>query len=95
MSIETVNGVVAIISARLGEVARERDAAVNQLLDMRAQRDSLAERLRQTPDTRDIIGHLRAIQMELQVAAWKDARKRVTDLLRRLDESPNTTTPTL
>ena len=71
----------------IADLQRERDQLAAMNAELRAERDALAERLRQTPDTRDIIGHLRAIRMELQSIAWADARRRVADLLRRLDES--------
>ena len=67
------------------EAEDEIAALADELRTRTAERDALAERLRQIPDMRDIVGHLRAIHLELQASAWSDARRRVADLLRRLD----------
>lgn len=71
---------------------QERDAAVNQLLDMRAQRDSLAERLRGSPEMREVVSELRQMLRDLDNDLPGHSRRRLERLLRRLDESPNTTT---
>lgn len=57
----------------------------DEITNLRAERDALAERLRQSADLREVIGHLRAVHTELQSGATADARSRIAGLLRRID----------
>ncbi len=71
------------------EESDEIEALAHELRIRTAERDALAAMasgMRQSPDMRDVVGHLRAIDMELGAAAYADARRRVRDLLRRLQE---------
>jgi len=69
-----------------------RDDAMNTVTallaagqSLRAERDALAERLRQTPDMRSVIGELRKIAVHLDGGLWGSAKRDLADLLRRLD----------
>lgn len=58
----------------------------DELANLRAERDALAERIRQTPTVREIVGELRQILRRMETNSSREAMKRqLADLLRRLD----------
>jgi len=71
----------AALAAELRKRTAERDELAAECL-------VLANRLKQTPDVRAIVGELRAVQDWLSDGAHSLALKRLNELLRRLDESP-------
>ena len=64
-----------------------------ELANLRAERDALAERLRGSPELRETVAALKQILRDLDDGLPEMSRRRLERLLRRLDESPNTTTP--
>jgi len=71
----------------LKEIDRRLDALIADNANLRAERNALVERLRQTPDLRQVIGELRIILHLLDQGYSASAETNLTDLLRRLDES--------
>jgi len=61
------------------------DAMHTELAVLRAENNMLKGLIVARPELREVVGHLRAVQMELQASAWADAKRRVADLLRRFD----------
>jgi len=62
-------------------------AANKERIELKAERDALAERLRQTSDVREIVSELRGLMVQLDEGFPTRARIKLAMLLRRLDES--------
>jgi len=62
-------------------------AANKERIELKAERDALIERLRQTFDVRKIVGDLRAIETNAEADNWVAVQAGLRVLLRRLDES--------
>jgi len=63
------------------------EGAEDELANLRAENNMLKGVLAQQPDMRAIVGELRSIHRALSGGYRRDARERLADLLRRLDES--------
>ena len=63
----------------------ERDDAVNQLTDLRAENLALVERLRGSPEMREVIRELKQVLRDLDDELPGLSRRRLERLLRRLD----------
>jgi len=59
----------------------------DELANLRAERDALAERLRQRPTMREAIGEIRTARDWLADGAHSLALKRLNEVLRRLEET--------
>jgi len=55
------------------------------ITDLRAENNMLKGVLAERPEMRDVVGHLRALNAELQAGAYTAMRNRLADLLRRFD----------
>lgn len=71
-------------AAALADELRQRTAERDQLA---AECFALANRLKQTPEVRAIVGELHSIHADLAAGYRRNAREKLALLLRRLDES--------
>jgi len=60
------------------------------IAELRAENNMLKGVLAQHPEMRDVVGHLRALNAELQAGAYTAMRNRLADLLRRFDRESQT-----
>lgn len=86
----------AAMSADLDDIDRRIDAMLAERNALLAENEALRERLRVAPALREVVGELRAIHHKLvrdrNSRRW--ARDKLSDLLRRLDESQEQPTTT-
>jgi len=73
------------LESSLSDLALENSRLTQQLIELRAERDCLVERLRGSPELREVVRDLKQILRDLDDGLPAMSRRRLERLLRRLD----------